>query len=300
MLLLLGIGFIIGTFLGSLIQCLSLRAVNKESFWGRSYCRECKKTLQWYDLFPVLSYLCTLGKCRYCKKNISKEYFLIELITGFLSALIFWNFPLASLDLNNLYQLVITYGELVFQLFILVILEIAFLTDIRTGLIPDRITYPAVVISLIYKLIFTIIYGFAFYQSLDSSPLGKYLLPPYSDYFYRHLLIISEPLIYSLFSALGIGLFFGGLIILTRGKGMGGGDFKLGIFIGLALGFPQGVVAILLAFLLGSVIGLALMFLNKKKFKETIPFGPFLSLGSLVALLWGERLYNWYFSLQVF
>jgi leader peptidase (prepilin peptidase)/N-methyltransferase len=80
---------------------------------------------------------------------------------------------------------------------------------------------------------------------------------------------------------------------------MGGGDMKLGVFIGLVLGFPASLVGIMLAFLLGSVFGIGLLISRVKKFGQTIPFGPFLSLASIAALLWGEEIVNWYFHFQI-
>ena len=71
---------------------------------------------------------------------------------------------------------------------------------------------------------------------------------------------------------------------------MGGGDFKYGIFLGLAFGFPNSIVVLMLAFLLGSLVGIFLIVVNKKKFGQTIPFGPFLSLGWLIVLFWGDKI----------
>lgn len=91
-----------------------------------------------------------------------------------------------------------------------------------------------------------------------------------------------------------LGGFFTLLIILTRGKGMGGGDVKLGAFMGLGLGLYNGILAVMLAFFIGAIWGLGAIILGKKKFKEHIPFGPFLVLGSAVALFWGNEIIRLY------
>lgn len=84
------------------------------------------------------------------------------------------------------------------------------------------------------------------------------------------------------------------LIAVTKGKGMGGGDVKLGVLMGLGLGFPQSILAVILAFLSGAIVSLILISGGKKHFGQTIPFGPFLVLGSLITLFWGNRILDWY------
>lgn len=232
--MLISLGFIAGAILGSLSYALALRSLGKESFWGRSYCPQCKHVLRWYDLLPILSFILLRGKCRYCHKSISKEYLLAEIAMGILIALLFWQ------------------QFSIFNLFFVTILTILFITDLKKMLIPDRIVLPAIVTAL-----------------------------------------IAKPLPANILTALGIAGFFYALILVTRGKGMGGGDVKLGGFIGLGLGFPNGILAVVLSFFLGALISLGLIFLGKKKFGQTIPFGPFLVTGSLIALFWGKQIINW-------
>lgn len=106
--------------------------------------------------------------------------------------------------------------------------------------------------------------------------------------------LAAKPFASNILTALGIAGFFYALILITKGKGMGGGDVKLGGFIGLGLGFPNGIVAIFLAFLLGAAFSIVALILRKKRLGQHIPFGPFLVLGSLIALFWGEKIINWY------
>lgn len=285
------LGLLLGTMLGSFILCLAQRSLTDKSFWGRSYCPQCRKTLSWYDLFPIASYLLTKGRCRYCKTNISKLYPFVEVVMGFVIAYLFYTTP----PLTTLVVL-----ELFFKVFVVSVLGIVFITDMESGLIPDRITYPAVVIALVLLFATTIFKIYLVYSSLVNSPLGRYLLPPASDYFYNHALIASWPLITGLASAAGLALFFWLLIVFTRGKGMGWGDVKLAVFIGLVLGFPGSVIGVLLSFLLGSVYGIAMILLGRKRFGQTIPFGPFLALGSALALFFGEGLFNWYLSQSLY
>lgn len=82
---------------------------------------------------------------------------------------------------------------------------------------------------------------------------------------------------------------------LFKREGMGGGDVKLLAMIGAFLGWDAVVLTILLGSLVGSIIGIMIMALKGKDFKYAIPFGPFLSLGAVTALFYGEGIVKWYF-----
>jgi len=84
------------------------------------------------------------------------------------------------------------------------------------------------------------------------------------------------------------------LIALARKGGMGGGDVKLAAFIGLATGFPSVIVALLIAILAGGATALALVLTRAKGLKSYIPYGPFLVVGGLVALIYGPQIVAWY------
>jgi leader peptidase (prepilin peptidase) / N-methyltransferase len=73
------------------------------------------------------------------------------------------------------------------------------------------------------------------------------------------------------------------LNLITKGKGMGMGDVKLAIFVGLFLGWPRILVAMYAAFIVGAVVGVGLILGKKVKRKSQIPFGPFLILGTAIA-----------------
>lgn len=103
----------------------------------------------------------------------------------------------------------------------------------------------------------------------------------------------------------GLGALVGGgllllIVLFTRGQGMGLGDAKLGFALGLGLGWPLIGLGLLLAFVFGAVIGLGLITTGVKDWKDPVPFGPFLLLGSAVAMIEGDRLLAWFFlnSLQ--
>lgn len=285
------VGFLLGTILGSLAKTLADRSLKNRSFWGRSVCPKCKHTLGILDLFPILSFILLSGKCRYCKRKLDSSYLIVEVLMGFVIAILFWqttsNFQSSIFNFQFIF-------DLLFKIFFVTTLIIVFLTDLKEMLIPDRIIIPATIIGFLALILDTLYKIWLLYSSLSQNSAGLFLLSPNTDYFKRHALILAEPLLGSLATGLAVAVFFSALIIVTRGRGMGWGDVKLGAFLGIYLGFPNGILAIILSFITGAVISLLAIFFGKKNLKSQIPFGPFLSLGGFIALLWGEKIINWY------
>ena len=125
--------FIFGAAMGSFINVLVDRLIHGESIMGRSHCDHCKKTLEWYDLFPILSYIFIGGKCRRCHTKLSIEHPLVEIATGLLyvttwilvplgSIILYWGIVSCAwvIVLSDLrYKLISDYMQLSFFLFIL-------------------------------------------------------------------------------------------------------------------------------------------------------------------------------------
>ncbi|MBI3577579.1 prepilin peptidase [Candidatus Gottesmanbacteria bacterium] len=99
---------------------------------------------------------------------------------------------------------------------------------------------------------------------------------------------------FSILSAIGAAAFFLFLFLVTRGRGMGLGDVKLAFLLGLILGFPTIVIALYTAFLTGAAVGIILMIGGKKTLKSHVPFGPFLILGAMFAMLYGNGVMEWW------
>lgn len=105
--------------------------------------------------------------------------------------------------------------------------------------------------------------------------------------------VLGVNLITNIPSAIGAGLFFLLLHLITKGKGMGLGDVKLVFLMGLVLGFPGIIGALYFAFLTGAFVGVILILSGKKKFGQHIAFGPFLVAGFLVFLFFGQIINKW-------
>ena len=126
--------------MGSFLNVVILRLEKGEGgiLTGRSKCPKCGKVLNWYELIPLLSFIFLGAKCRKCHKSISIQYPLVELLTAFLFALLFWKFGL-SWRLFFLYPL-------------FSILLILLVSDLRTMLIPDIVACIGIGLSLIFLL----------------------------------------------------------------------------------------------------------------------------------------------------
>lgn len=268
--------FVIGLFIGSFLNVLADRLSREESIVkGRSHCEKCKKELAWLDLIPLLSFISLKGKCRYCKTSLSFYYPTVELVTGILFVVTaFFILNGSQLAINNL-QFTINYQlfnfqtiiSLVYYLFLVSSLIVVFFADLKYGIIPDKIIFPAIFISFLF-LPFTSKESWLHFVQPATFEVG----------FASHLL-----------SAFGAGLFFLALFLITKGRGMGFGDVKFAFLMGLILGFPNIVVSLYIAFLTGAIVGCILIIWRKKKLKgASIPFGPFLVFGTFLALFWGD------------
>lgn len=250
---------ILGLFIGSWLNVVVRRLYRQESFVrGFSKCLFCGHRLYPIDLVPVLSYLYLGGRCRYCRHRFSALYPFFELLTGIIFVLIF----LAILPSANIWELNYFSGiKLLVWWTLACFLLIVFLYDWKYYLVLDQVVWPAAVIALVANLFF----GY----SLASLLLG----------------------------AIAGGGFFGLQYLLSRGRWIGGGDIYLGVLMGLVLGWPQILTALFLSYVLGSLVSLFLIALHLKRWKDRIPFGTFLSLGTIITMLYGQRLLSWYLNL---
>ncbi|MDO8658017.1 MAG: prepilin peptidase [Candidatus Levybacteria bacterium] len=249
-------GLAIGSFLNVLIDRIPR---NEPIVKSRSYCESCKKKLKWIDLIPVLSFIFLKGECRYCRSPISFYYPTVEFLTGILFISVVFLLPTSGIMNYELGIRNIAYMG--YNLLIISALIVIFFTDLKYGIVPDKITYPVIIFSLFY-----LIFNFPLSNPIQSDSTFNFVL-----------------------SALFAFMFFLLIFVITKGRGMGFGDVKLVFLLGLFLGFPKIVVALYLAFLTGAVISLILIMFRKKKFfGSTIPFGPFLVIGTIISLFFGD------------
>ena len=244
-----------GLVFGSFLTVVVHRLPRGESVVApRSACPTCGAQIRARDNVPVLSYLALHGKCKGCSTHISAEYPITEAITAALfvgAALAFSDVAVAAL----------------IALFLGVMLAAA-LIDARHRIIPNRLTYPALVVGAAALLVL----------AMTGRPVSV--------------------------AGAGLGfLAFGGgllLIAMIAPGGMGMGDVKLAALIGLilgSLGLRYVGVAAGLAVLAGGVGALVALALGRSR-RSAIPFGPYLAGGASAAALFGAPIATWYLSLH--
>lgn len=232
---------------------------------GRSMCPQCKHTLGALDLIPVASWLFLNGRCRYCSHPIGVQYPLVELLVAllFVASYLAWPFDLAT-------------GQGVFRLLVwlpaLILLMALAVYDVRWMLLPNKLVFPLIGLGVVQTIIMATVYGGGI------------------DYAFQAVL--------SLIIAGGI---FYGLYRLSKGAWIGGGDVKMGYGLGLLLARPALAFAMLfIASLLGLLVAMPGIITKKTTLTSKIPFGPFLIASTMIVMLSGQHLIDWYLALLVF
>lgn len=224
-----------------------------------SRCLHCQHRLAWYDLLPLVSWLSTGGRCRYCGVRIGVYEPLMEIgvAATFVASYLFWPFSLVG-----------TLGIVFFGLWLVavVLLAILFAYDFKWFLLPD---------SMVFLL----------------AGIGAAMVTV--------RLITADNITSVLVSTSGAIVVLSGLYFvlyhLSRRQWVGLGDVKLGV--GLALLLADWRVALLTLFManmIGSLAVLPAMVLGKLDRKTHVPFGPLLIIGTVLSLLVGERVIAWY------
>jgi len=223
---------------------------------GRSMCSSCGHELAAKDLVPLFSWLYVRGRCRYCHAKIQDSP-LVEIVTAlaFVASYIWW--PL-SLHGIGLFQFVIWLA------FVVAFVALA-VYDLRWFLLPDRIVYPLMGLAVAEVIVAAIAerdWRFALGAALGG-------------------LIIS-------------GLFYG-LFQLSDGNWIGGGDVKLAVVLGLLAGTPlKALVLIFFSSVVGTVVSIPLLAKGRKGLQMRVPFGPFLIIATVIVVLFGTNIINWY------
>lgn len=256
--------FFFGLIVGSFLNVVILRLPAGERLSGRSHCPHCKATLTALDLVPVVSFLFLRGRCRHCRAPISPRYPALELITGLLFALMAF---LSGAFVGTLPQLF----ELVLLCVVVSLAIVVFVIDLEHYLILDSIV---LTVSLLLILILA---------GIDIAA------PGWSTG--------TSRLLSGLWGALAATLFLGLIWLVSKGKWMGLGDVKFMVPFGLALGFPESLVGVFLAFFLGSFVAIPLLAFRVKTLKARLPFGTFLSVSMLLTFVFGSRILDWYLGI---
>lgn len=256
--------FVTGTIVGSFVNVIIERTVSGEDWVKtRSRCDSCKKVIAWYDNIPLLSYLLLGRKCRHCHKRISVQHPAVEFLTG---ALFLWWYGI-GFAFFQLTQQPLTIIQPIFWLIVGIFLMMVLITDLKYMIIPDYAVVGLGLLALVYRVYLT----------------------------QAGVMQINDLWGAILAGVMASGIFYG---LYAWTKGMGFGDVKFVLVMGWLLGYQRMIVGLFVAFILGALVGVGLISLKKKKMKQAIPFGPFLVMGTVIALVWGSKIWEWYWSLM--
>ncbi len=145
---------------------------------------------------------------------------------------------------------------------------------------------------ILFSLTFLFIYDFKYQELPDCITIPSILIIGLSSYVHEWLtgpqLLIG--------AAVGGGVFLFQYLI-SKGTWIGGGDIRLGVLMGVILGWPVILVALFLAYVGGSLVAVPLLLMKKSTWKTKLPFGTFLTIATVASMMWGQTILEWYLSL---
>jgi leader peptidase (prepilin peptidase) / N-methyltransferase len=261
--------FLLGLIIGSFLNVVILRYNTGRGLYGRSGCMTCRRTLSWFELIPVLSWLIQRGRCRGCSTKISVQYPIVEFITGLLFAANFfyiYNSVQSVLEL----ALIVSITTSMWMLFIVV-----YVYDLRHKIIPDIFSFTLFGLSILFVLVTS----WGFWLSIMVNICAGL-------FFYFCIWLLWK---------------------ISKGTWIGLGDAKLLLSIGTTLGFVYGLSALFVGFWIGALYTTYLLCterLSKKNkhitMRTEIPLGPFLILGFVIVYFTNIDVTNLGFLLEYY
>ncbi len=267
--------FMFGACIGSFLNVVIYRVPNEMTLMGSSKCPKCDTAIKPYHNIPIFGWMMLGGKCANCKDTISMRYPAIELLTALVFCLVYW-------------QIGLTAFLPVALAFVAAMIALIFI-DAEHMILPNVITYPMFAIALIVRVVYPIVFDGNYFSDVNYAPISY--LQGYPAW------VVS--LAGALFGALigGGSLWLVGAIwkALRGVEAMGLGDVKLLFGIGALMGWRLTALTIFIGAFTGALAGVIVISRQKDKDMQTqIPFGIFLGIGAIAALLFGDRMIAWY------
>jgi leader peptidase (prepilin peptidase)/N-methyltransferase len=267
---------IFGAIIGSFLNVVIHRVPNEESIvFPNSRCPSCGAVIAFYDNIPVLSYLLLGAKCRRCKEHISFRYPAVELLTATVFVAFAWH---DGMSVALPFDLV----------FVSALLALIFI-DAEHMILPNVITYPGIVFAVVARLAIPFLTRTPHFEDLPSLLNGAFE---------------GWPIWAASLGGAVIGAILGGGSLWLMGwvwerlrgvEAMGLGDVKMMFMIGAYLGWRLTIFTIFVGVLTGSIIGVLLMARQRERnMQMLLPFGIFLGIGAIAAMLFGGQIVGWY------
>lgn len=260
--------FLLGLIIGSFLNVVIYRYHTGKSLSGHSHCLSCGHVLRWYELFPLVSYVCLRGHCRSCGCIIPARYFLVEIATAFLFLMAFLQFGVSAF--------------FVFSVVLIAVLMVIAVYDIYHMVIPDELVLLMSVLALAH---YAMVYGLSWEQELFVSHAGAALG---SFLFYGGLWFVSK----------GTWIGFGDAkLAIPLGFILGASaTFSVIVFsfwIGAVLSLSVMIIPVLYRKIKARCSGTAVVH-NSKSFtmKSEVPFAPFMIIAFLLVYLYQYNVLN--------
>ncbi|MEJ7623098.1 MAG: prepilin peptidase [Pyrinomonadaceae bacterium] len=267
--------FVLGACIGSFLNVVIYRVPDELSLLTSSACPKCHKSIPFYYNVPIIGWLLLGGKCVNCKEAIAWRYPAVELLTALVFVLVY-----SQIGLNAYLPLALVFAATMIALVFI---------DAEHMILPNVITYPLFIGALTVRVIYPLVFDNSYFSDTMYGPISWLAGWP----------VWSVSLAGGLFGALigGGSLWLVGAIwkALRGVDAMGLGDVKLLLGVGSLLGWRLTILTIFLGAFTGAIAGIVLVMKQKDKNMQTqIPFGIFLGIGSIAAMLFGEWMIAWY------
>ena len=245
--------FVLGASIGSFINVVIARfPLNLSIVTPRSRCMSCKNQIIWKDNIPIYSWLQLKGKCRNCQSKISIQYFLIELMMGFIFVFVKYKDQAIYTGITDIHGMILS-------LTLISIFVPLIILDFKYFWLPSSL----INLGIVSWFINLSIYSYLF-----------------NDFKYFHNIFAGFIGLISFFTISILGKLF------LKKPILGFGDGKLSALIGLWLGLEGLLITIYLSYWISGIICVVLLISKKLKKGSIIPFGPFLLFSTLA--VWFE------------
>lgn len=255
---------LMGLAFGSFVGALTWRLHEHKDFVSdRSECEHCHHKLGPLDLIPLFSWIVLRGRCRYCKHHIGWTAPVLEIVMAalFVGSYYVWPLPLGSWQASLSFGLWLVY---------VVGLVALLVYDLRWMILPNVLVFPLMGVAIVESAVrYSVQVGASPWDYLNSVIFG---------------IIVLGGLYWALYT-------------FSKGKWVGYGDVKLGVFMGIALGFQRSLLALFLANVIGFLVVLPGLLTGRLKRTSKVPFGPFLIVAFFIAFLFGGQIISWYMRL---
>ncbi len=245
-------GLLIGSFLN---VCIYRLPRDLSVVTPRSFCPACEKPIAWFDNVPLLSFVLLGGRCRHCHKKIPWRYPVVELLTAAAFACAIWFLGLSVAGLK-------------FCVFGAILITLLF-SDLEERILPDEFTLGGTAVGVL----------FAFFVPLTPSIMPLLLMSLHN----ARITSVTESLFAAAFCSGSLWLVAVLYQKIRHREGLGLGDVKMVAMIGAFLGIYDALLTLIVASLLGAIVGLFFIwFTGKDASTYELPFGTFLALSALV------------------